>query len=137
MAFYDRIALARLLAEAPQVGDLNTATVVVDEAKFLQALGYSGNMGPLDAEHLRKKFLSEFHRIIAGQISRPQQPTGQPGFNLMSCVARCRLLGLYEQDLFMPNEGRAKGVALLGGFAEWRDLHHRGGAGKLNYSLVQ
>ena len=59
MALYGRIALARLLAEALQVGDLNTAPVVIDEAKLLQAVGDSGDMGSLDAEHLREEFLRE------------------------------------------------------------------------------
>jgi hypothetical protein len=55
----------------------------------------------------------------------------------MGGVARCGLLRLIEQELFMPGESRANGVALFSGFTEWRDRHHRGGAWSLNYTPVQ
>ena len=71
MAFYTQIALARLFAEPLQVSDLNTAAGVIDEAKLLQFMGYIRNTGALEAKHLRKKFLSEWDRILIGQISRP------------------------------------------------------------------
>ena len=57
MALHNLVALASLVAETLQVGDLNMATIVVDETKFLQAMGYTGNAGPLHAEHLREEFL--------------------------------------------------------------------------------
>ena len=59
VAFYSQIAPARLLAQALQVGDLNTTAGVIDETKRLQVMGYIRNTGPLNAKHLRKEFLGE------------------------------------------------------------------------------
>src|SRR6185312_14423719 len=131
------VALAGFVAQTLQFGDLNTAAVVVDETAFMQRVSYVGNAGPLHAEHLRQEFLGECHRIFAGQIPCPEQPAGQSGLHLVRCVARRRLLGLYEQELLMSNECQAKCVAVINGFAEWSYRHHRGSAWKLNYSLVQ
>ena len=71
-----------------------------------------GDARPLNAEHLRQKFLGEWQALTSGKVRCPQQPTGEPRFDVVRCYARRRLLGLGIKGLLVADQRLNQATAL-------------------------
>src|ERR1700760_2237460 len=96
--FHPAVALTGSILKAFDVSDLDASSAIANETSLLVNVSHRRHAAPLYSKHLREKLLCERQRIAARQISRPQQPAGQPGFDRVRSIARGRLLGLYQEE---------------------------------------
>src|SRR4030095_11349052 len=67
-----RIALARRLDQAVEVGDLDMPAAIVNEIRLLQRVGHQRYAVTARADHLRHRFLGQDELVAAGKVAHVQ-----------------------------------------------------------------
>lgn len=137
MRFHGLVALAGAVAEALHVNNTDVPAPIADQAGLLKDVRYDADARPLHPQHFRQEILRELNIIAVLQISTTQQPACQSCLKPMASVAGSRLLGLRQDELFMPRQRGPKRHTSLGELTENVRLQNGSGACDLNDGSVE
>jgi hypothetical protein len=110
----DRVAFTRDVFERRAIQDLDMTAAVADQTGALQQARGNGHGGAPHAQHPTEKSLRQRDHVAVHAIVALQQPTAEPGLQLMEHIAGNRLLNLRQQQIVVAHNEIANALTLAG-----------------------